>query len=152
MTARQKVLALPLLSASLMSLSGIAEADKSMNALDSYTMITLGVYVKADAIWRDRSAGVDSVGDQQLNINLVPVGPVQHKKDQVTFHARQTRLSLGTSTPTSYGGMTTYIEGDFFGTAGNESVTNSNGFRIRHAYGTLRHFSAIQYWTNFLHH
>jgi len=33
--------------------------------------------------------------------------------------------------------MTTYIEGDFFGADGNESVTNSNGFRIRHAYGTL---------------
>ncbi|HTM59172.1 MAG TPA: porin, partial [Burkholderiales bacterium] len=82
----------------------------------SDTSVTLGGYVKFDAIMSDKSAGVDSVGDQQLNINLVPVGPTagQHKKDQVTLHARQTRLSLGTSTPTSYGGLTTYIEGDFF--------------------------------------
>src|SRR5258706_5318370 len=147
--SRGKILSLPLISASLMGLSGIAEADKSFKAPDSDTTITLGGYVKADAIWSDKSAGVDSVGDQQLNINLVPVSPVQHKKDQVTVHARQTRLSLGTSTPTSYGGMTTYIEGDFFGTDGNESVTNSNGFRIRHAYGALGNFSAGQYWTNF---
>jgi len=44
--------------------------------------------------------------------------------------------------------MTTFIEGDFFGADGNESVTNSNGFRIRHAYGTLGNFLAGQYWTN----
>jgi hypothetical protein len=148
---RAKILSLPLLSASLLGLSGIAEADKSFKVPDSDTTVTIGGYVKFDAIWSDKSAGVDSVGDQQLNINLVPVGPTagQHKKDQVTFHARQTRLSLGTSTPTSYGDLTTFIEGDFFGTDGNESVTNSNGFRIRHAYGSLGNFSAGQYWTNF---
>jgi len=117
------------------------------------TSVTIGGYVKLDALFSDKSAGVDSVGDQQLNAGLIPVGPAAgtHKKDQVTFHARQTRLSLATSTPTNYGEMTTYIEGDFFGDLpnGNESVTNSNGFRIRHAYGTLGNFSAGQYWTNF---
>jgi len=45
--------------------------------------------------------------------------------------------------------LTTFIEGDFFGADGNESVTNSNGFRIRHAYGALGGFLAGQYWTNF---
>ena len=116
----------------------------------SDTSVTLGGYVKFDAIWSDKSTGVDSVGDQQLNINLVPVGPTagQHKKDQVTLHARQTRLTLGTSTPTSYGDLRTYIEGDFFGADGNESVSNSSGFRIRHAYGSLGNLSAGQYWTN----
>src|SRR5712692_8303843 len=135
----------------LIGSSGAAVADKGFKVPDSDSTVTVGGYVKFDAIWSDRSAGVDSVGDQQLNINLVPVGPTagQHKNDQVTFHARQTRLSLGTSTPTAYGDMTTFIEGDFFGTDGNESVTNSNGFRIRHAYGSLGNFSAGQYWTNF---
>jgi len=117
------------------------------------TSVTIGGYVKLDALFSDKSAGVDSVGDQQLSASLIPVGPAAgtHKKDQVTLHARQTRLSLATSTPTNYGEMTTYIEGDFFGDLpnGNESVTNSNGFRIRHAYGTLGNFSAGQYWTNF---
>jgi len=116
----------------------------------SGTSLRFGGYVKLDAIWSDKSAGVDSVGDQQLNINLVPVGPMagRHKKDQVTLHARQTRLWLGTNTPSEYGEVTTYIEGDFFGADGNESVTNSNGFRIRHAYGTFGNLLAGQTWTN----
>src|SRR5258708_39853055 len=149
-SSRGKILSLLLISASLMGLSGIAEADKSFKAPDSDTTVTLGGYVKADAIWSDKSAGVDSVGDQQLNINLVPSGPTagQHNKDQVTLHARQTPLSLHTTPPTTHGDMTTFIEGDFFGADGNESVTNSNGFRIRHAYGAVGNFLAGQYWTN----
>ena len=116
------------------------------------TSVTLGGYVKLDAILSDKSAGVDSVGDQMLNPNLIPVGPDAgaHKTNQVTLHARQTRLSLGTSTPTSRGELTTYLEGDFFGDLpnGNETSTNSSGFRLRHAYGALGGFSAGQYWTN----
>lgn len=116
------------------------------------TSVTLGGYVKLDAILSDKSAGVDSVGDQMLNPSLIPVGPDAgaHKKNQVTLHARQTRLSLGTSTPTSRGDLTTYVEGDFFGDLpnGNETSTNSSGFRLRHAYGALGGFSAGQYWTN----
>ncbi|HYL24822.1 MAG TPA: DcaP family trimeric outer membrane transporter [Burkholderiales bacterium] len=131
--------------------SGAARADKTIKVPDSDTTVTVGGYVKLDAIWSDVSAGVDSVGDQELNTSLIPVGPTagQHKKDQVTLHARQTRLFFGTSTPTSYGPVTTYIEGDFFGADGNESVTNSNNFRIRHAYGTFGHLLAGQFWTNF---
>ena len=66
----------------------------------------------------------------------------------ITFHARQSRLALGTSTPTGYGDMTTYVEGDFFGAESNESA-NSNGFRVRHAFGSLGRLSAGQTWTNF---
>jgi hypothetical protein len=116
------------------------------------TSVTLGGYVKLDAILSDKSAGVDSVGDQMLNPGLIPVGADAgaHKKNQVTLHARQTRLSLGTSTPTSRGDLKTYLEGDFFGDLpnGNETSTNSSGFRLRHAYGALGGFSAGQYWTN----
>jgi hypothetical protein len=141
------------IAASLLVVASIARAEDriSFKVPGSDTAVTFGGYVKADAIWSDRSAGVDSVGDQQLNINLVPVGPAagQHKKDQVTLHARQTRLTLTTSTPSAYGELTTLVEGDFFGADGNESVTNSNGFRIRHAYGALGRFSAGQTWTNF---
>jgi len=141
------------IAASLAVGVGAARADDkiSFKAPGSDTTLTIRGYVKFDAIWSDVSAGVDSVGDQQLNLSLVPVGPTagQHKKDQVTFHARQTRISFATSTPTSYGEMTTFIEGDFFGNDGNESSTNSNGFRVRHAYGSLGKFSAGQFWTNF---
>jgi len=142
------------LAASLGGLGAAAHAESkgTFRLPGSDTSITLGGYVKLDAILSDKSAGVDSVGDQMLNPNLIPVGPDAgaHKKNQVTFHARQTRLSAATSTPTSRGDLTTYVEGDFFGDLqnGNETSTNSSGFRLRHAYGTLGGFSAGQYWTN----
>jgi hypothetical protein len=138
-------------AASLLAASGAARADVTYKAPGSDTTLTVRGYVKADAIWSNHSAGVDSVGDQQLVPGSIPVGPTagQHKNDQVTFHARQSRLGLGTSTPTEYGDLTTYIEGDFFGADGNESSTNSHGFRLRHAYGTLGKLLAGQTWTNF---
>jgi hypothetical protein len=45
--------------------------------------------------------------------------------------------------------MTTYVEVDLFGAAGNESVSNSHGLRVRHAYGTLGGLLAGQTWTTF---
>src|SRR4051812_19125540 len=108
-------------------------------AAEAQTSFTVSGYVKLDAILSSRSAGVDSVGDQMLVPSLIPVGPNAgaHKTDQVTFHARQSRLSLATSTPTAYGPLAAYIEGDFFGDLpnGNETSTNSQGFRLRHTYG-----------------
>ncbi|HJY79273.1 MAG TPA: DcaP family trimeric outer membrane transporter [Burkholderiales bacterium] len=129
-----------------------AESKPTFRLPGTDTTVTLGGYIKLDAILSDKSAGVDSVGDQMLSPSLIPVGPDAgaHKKNQVTLHARQTRLSFATSTPTSRGDLTTYVEGDFFGDLpnGNETSTNSSGFRLRHAYGALGGFSAGQYWTN----
>jgi len=120
---------------------------------DSNTSIKLGGYVKFDAIYSNITQGVDAVANQETVDTAIPVGPngtpASAKTGELSLHARQTRLFLGTSTPTNLGNMTTYIEGDFFGTDGNESTANSSGFRIRHAYGTLGNFLAGQYWTNF---
>jgi len=142
-----------LLASSLIGVNALAYADAKhpFQLPGSDTTITVGGYAKLDAIWSDKSAGVDSVGDQTLVPSLIPVGPAagQHKKGQVTLHARQSRLSLGSSTPTRYGALTTFIEGDFFGADGNESATNSHGLRLRHAYGTLGKLLAGQTWTNF---
>lgn len=142
-----------MLISSLVAASGAAQADAAhpFKLPGTDTSVTFGGYVKLDAIWSDHSAGVGSVGDQELNMNLIPVGPAagEHKKNQVTLHARQSRLSLGTSTPTQYGELKTFIEADFFGAAGNETDTNSNGLRLRHAYGTLGGLTAGQTWTNF---
>ena len=145
---RSVLVALPLAGA-----SALAHAA-TFKLPDSDTSLTVGGYVKLDAIRSDKSAGVDSVGDQQLNPNLIPVGASAgaHKTDQVTFHARQSRLFFGSTTPTSYGELNTYIEGDFFGdiNSANESSTNGNGFRVRLAWGSLGNFGAGQYWTNLM--
>jgi hypothetical protein len=117
----------------------------------SNTSVTLGGYVKLDAIFTNPSAGVGSTADQELEAPNIPVGPNAKagERNQVKFHARQSRLFGATSTPTPWGDLTTYVEGDFFGAAGTESVSNSNGLRMRHAYGTLGGLLAGQTWTTF---
>jgi hypothetical protein len=141
-----------LVTSSLLGLGGLAQADEKhpFNFPGSDTSVTVGGYAKLDALWSDTSAGVDSVGDQVFNPGLIPVGPSagQHKTSQVTMHARQSRLWLGTTTPTSRGELRTYLEGDFFGADGNESSSNSHGFRLRQAYGSLGKLLAGQTWTN----
>jgi len=119
----------------------------------SSTSVKLGGYVKFDAVYSDITQGVDAVANQQTVDTAIPVGPAgtpaSNKTGELSLHARQTRLNLATSTPTEYGIMTTFIEGDFFGADGNESATNSSGLRVRHAYGALGNLLAGQYWTNF---
>lgn len=148
MTATRRVL----LASLLIGAQGAARADAGhpFKLPGSDTSLTVGGYAKLDAIWSDRSAGVDSVGDQVFNPGLIPVGSAaERKRDQVTLHARQSRLWLGSSTPTARGELRTYLEGDFFGADGNESTSNANGLRVRHAYGSLGKLLAGQTWTNF---
>lgn len=118
----------------------------------SDTSITIGGYLKLDAIYSDRSAGTASQGNQFLFPSLIPVGPTagNNVKNQLTVHARQSRLFFRSSTPSSFGEVTTLVEGDFFGADGNETSSNSHNFRLRHAYGSIGNFSAGQYWSNFI--
>jgi hypothetical protein len=118
----------------------------------SNTSVTLGGYVKLDAVFSNPSAGVDTKGDLFLDPTAIPVGPTagNNEHNQVKFGARESRLFVKTNTPTSMGDLNTHVEFDFYGADGNESVSNSHGFRLRHAYGTLGKFLAGQTWTNFM--
>lgn len=115
----------------------------------SDTSVTIGGYVKLDAVYSDKSAGVNSSADQELEPGNIAVGPNAgaNEKRQVKLHARQSRFFFKTSTPTQFGEVGTYMEFDLFGTAGNDSVSNSNNLRVRHAYGTIGHLLAGQTWT-----
>jgi len=118
----------------------------------SDTSITLGGYVKLDAVYSNPSAGVDNAADLMLNPSSIPVGTDagDHERSQVKFGARETRLFVKTNTPTALGDLDTHVEFDFYGADGNESVSNSHGLRLRHAYATLGRFLAGQTWTNFM--
>ncbi|MGL4576303.1 MAG: DcaP family trimeric outer membrane transporter [Burkholderiaceae bacterium] len=117
----------------------------------SNTSVTLGGYVKLDAIYSDKSAGVASTADQQYEAGAVPVGSAAgfNERGQLKLHARQSRVFAKTSKPSDWGDLTSYVEFDLFGASGNESVSNSHGLRMRHAYGTLGGFLAGQTWTTF---
>src|SRR5437763_16639516 len=70
----------------------------------SDTSVTIGGYVKLDAVFSDKSAGVGSTGDMELEPGTIGVGPNAgaNERNQVKLHARQSRFFLKTSTPTGY--------------------------------------------------
>ncbi|THF59321.1 hypothetical protein E6O51_16155 [Pseudothauera rhizosphaerae] len=117
----------------------------------SDTSIKIGGYVKLDAIHSSRSAGANSQADLVLVPGSIPVGnAADNEKRQTKLHARQTRLNLGTHTPTAWGDLTTFFEIDFFGADGNEIVSNSNNVRLRHALASLGPLSVGQTWSTFM--
>ena len=117
----------------------------------SDTTIDIGGYVKLDVIYNDVSVADDS----QANIEYVPSGvPLdgdEEGTDEIVFNARESRLWVKTTTPTKLGPLKTHFEGDFDTTEGNQVVSNSRGFRLRHAYGTLKGFLVGQTWSTFMH-
>jgi len=111
------------------------------------TSVKIGGYVKADMIYN-----VDEdLGNSLLASNVV-TGATPTKAvptGEFNLLAAQTRFNIKTSTPTKLGSLKTTIEGDFEGGAGNERVSNSRHFRLRHAWGQLGHFRFGQTWSNF---
>lgn len=101
------------------------------------TTFKLGGYVKLDAIYDlDNDMG-DSAGNSQ-----VIVGPSDNV-DQGNFHmhARQTRVSITSTTSTGMGDIGGYVEGDFFG--------SGSAFRLRQAYLTWGNWLFGQAWSTF---
>lgn len=115
----------------------------------SNTSVKFGGYVKADLLFSDSSAGAGSTADQLLLPGSIALDN-ETEDGQVTLHARQTRLNFATSTPTAWGELKTFVEADFFGSNGNEVVSNSNGPRTRHAFGSLGGLLAGQTWSTFM--
>jgi hypothetical protein len=100
------------------------------------TKFRVGGYAKLDAIF-----DFEDAGDRfQFQPSSIPVGNQQG--EQLTFHARQTRLNIEAKTPTSHGELLTFVEGDFF--------RDGNTFRLRHAYGEWGRLLAGQTWTLFV--
>lgn len=76
--------------------------------------------------------------------------PGHHIHGDSQFTAAESRFNIETRTPTPYGQLKTFLEGDFSNpnglsnTAGFKEFTNSSGFRLRQAYGSLGPFLAGQ--------
>lgn len=118
----------------------------------SGTSLTIGGYAKLDALYSSRSGGTNSAADQLFDPTSIPVGPGAgaNERNQITLHARQSRLFLKTNTPSEWGDVNTHLEFDLFGASGNESVSNSHNLRVRHAYGSIGPLLSGQTWSNFM--
>jgi len=113
----------------------------------SDTSVAIHGYTKLDFIYDFDQALGDTF---DVSAIASPHSPSQRKDGAVHLGARQSRLHIETRTPTNYGQLQTVLEMDFFGAAGTQFTNNSNGMRMRHAYGVLGPVLAGQTWTNFM--
>ena len=107
------------------------------------TEFTIGGYVKADFIYDIKQKQGNTINPAALR-NIMG-----NKQGEFQAHARQSRVNIGTATPTPLGELTSFIEIDFFGAGGNQNQSNSYGARLRHAYLQIAGLLAGQYWSNF---
>ncbi|TAH36926.1 MAG: hypothetical protein EYC70_08050 [Planctomycetota bacterium] len=98
----------------------------------------IGGYIKVDVIH-----DFDEIGSTDFfDVRTIPTAGANEPGDSTRIHARQTRLNLDVTGPTSAGAFRAFFEGDFF--------SDQNGFRMRHAYGTVGHVLGGQTWSTFM--
>ncbi|MFU8835066.1 DcaP family trimeric outer membrane transporter [Roseovarius autotrophicus] len=107
------------------------------------TTLTFGGYTKLDLIF-DVDQGM---GD---TTNVLGLNPDARDDGGFRAHARQTRFNFKSETQTERGPLITFFEIDFFGTANNQVLSNSNEPRLRHAYGQWNGWTAGQTWSTFM--
>lgn len=121
------------------------------------TSFKIGGYVKGDLVY-DTGPRITPIANG-FDPTLFPLdsfgkgGPAAahsvHGATQLT--ADESRFNIETRTPTGYGEFKTFLEGDFRDPNGLThsstfmTETNSSGFRIRYAYGTLGPWLVGQY-------
>jgi len=118
----------------------------------SKTSIQIGGYVKGLVAYNERGPLGDPAGsDTQLVASTIPLSNAPDsalRKNYWKESAKESRITFRTNTPSDYGLITTFIEADFYGTAGTEQSTNSHNLRLRHAWATFGNFGAGQFWSN----
>ena len=107
------------------------------------TEFTISGYAKADFIYDLKQKDGSAIYPAGLNLNP------GDEQGHFQAHAKQSRLKISTSTPTVFGDLNAVIETDFYGSGGNENLSNSYGMRLRNAYAQIGGLLAGQYWTNF---
>jgi len=112
------------------------------------TTLKIGGYVKLDIV--DDVAGANLNG-QVVDLQSIPLNgtPQARRTGSLNFSARQSRVNVGTSTPTEYGPLNSFVEGDFYGSNSTAVETNSASFRLRQAYAELGPVLFGQSWTVF---
>jgi hypothetical protein len=111
--------------------------DGSIKLNGTNTSIGLSGFIKTDFM-HDTTGAQTGYAYDFLLASFIPVaGPTNViRARQTHFSARYSRFALQTQTPTSYGGLMTYLEADFFGNAPSnaEAYNNNYDLRLRHAY------------------
>tara|TARA_R110000796_G_scaffold27942_29_gene76896 strand:+ start:10116 stop:11318 length:1203 start_codon:yes stop_codon:yes gene_type:complete len=121
------------------------------------TKVTVGGYAKFMLNYDTDGTITAPFNGDLYSVYTTPIdGSANAEKSDLHMTARESRLFIKTASENKYGTLKTYVEGDFFADIDSDGPTwsNSNGFRIRHAYGEMtmgKHVVlAGQTWSNFM--
>ncbi|WP_169307179.1 DcaP family trimeric outer membrane transporter [Ferrimonas sediminicola] len=145
------------LSASLLPLLCAGFHAQALEFDVNDTQVTLGGYAKLTAIYDHDGTITAPFNGHLYSVYSTPIdGSPNADRSDLQMTARESRVFLKTRSDTHYGKLTSHIEGDFFADIDADSPTwsNSNGFRIRHAYVKLQNgqhsLLTGQTWSNFM--
>ncbi|SDG58853.1 DcaP family trimeric outer membrane transporter [Propionivibrio dicarboxylicus] len=131
------------------------DLPNSIKVPGTNTSLRVYGYVQTDATYdmRGKNSDTKDNGDWSSMIAAQPLNKSAdgQRKGQLYMTARTSRLGIETSTASDVGPIGTKIEADFNAPNdhGGELLTNSQLFRLRHAYGTVGRFLVGQTWSNF---
>lgn len=120
---------LPFIGFSLMAGAQAANAEVKVSG-----------YVKADFIY---DLDQDLLGE--LSEGSLDTSPGANESSHFRAHARESRINVDYK-----GEFHAHIEGDFYGSRGNELVANPSGFRLRQAYVQYKNITVGQAWSTFI--
>lgn len=116
------------------------------------TTVTLGGYIKLDAMFSQYSDGTlanGSLGRDFYVPSLTPTGG-KEESTQLDMHARQSRINFGTSSTVDGVALKTFIEMDFMATTlGDDRVTNGYAPELRLAFLNYGNWMMGQNWSTF---
>ncbi|WP_299196161.1 DcaP family trimeric outer membrane transporter [uncultured Amphritea sp.] len=110
------------------------------------TDFNIGGYVKFDASYNNFAY----TGNGTIVTTTALKNGDSADDGNLDMSARESRFWLKTSTLINGSTLKTHIEGDFYGSGGNEVVSNSHGLRLRHAYGEMDGILMGQTWSTFM--
>jgi len=128
-------------TAALLTTTSMALADHETEGGGSDLKVKISGYVKVDAIY-----DLDQDLGPSFNAAAIDTDPNAPSNPSFQMHAKQSRLNVTASKEH----VKVVIEGDFFTPEGNQLISNSSGFRLRHAYGQVGNFLAGQTWSTFM--
>ncbi|MBZ0217765.1 MAG: porin, partial [Fimbriimonadaceae bacterium] len=123
-----------------------------------YARLDINITFDEFASGQAAGGGLVAGGDNEMALSTVGAlvgiargGPgTQGNGDQVRIHAQQSRINFDARSNTEYGTVRAFIEGDFYGTGGNETISNSAALRLRHAFVQFGNLLAGQTWSTFM--
>ena len=128
------------IATSLLAATGAANAGYEIKLSDE-DKVSFGGYIKADARYVSGDVGYR---DFWLGAGTATALPV--KKQQVRLFANETRFNM----KYTHGDVMGFIELDFWGGGGTETVSNSANPRLRHAFIKYKNYVVGQTWTTFM--